>query len=180
MSKRNGFTLIEVLVVVSLLAVILPMAGGTIFFLLRAQSQSADGLREAMAVSQFSHTFRSDVHAAHSVRSAGPGPAPDKIAFEGSDSRTIEYQAERNGLVRRTVRRADVIERREQFRLGVVPARFEVADQGKEAAAIITPRIPGLSQVDGHSKHASGIRIAAIIGRDLRFAASPSKPGDKE
>jgi prepilin-type N-terminal cleavage/methylation domain-containing protein len=180
MNRRNGFTLIEVLVVVSLLAVILPMAGGTIFFLLRAQSQSADGLREEMALSQFSHTFRSDVHAARGVRSGGPEALKDKIVFEGSDSRTIEYQAERNGVVRRTVRRGDVIERREQFRVGVAPARFEVVDQGKEAAVIVTPRIPGSSQMDGHSKSASGIRIAAIVGRDLRFAALPPKTGGKQ
>jgi prepilin-type N-terminal cleavage/methylation domain-containing protein len=179
MTKRNGFTLIEVLVVVSLLAVILPMAGGTIFFLLRAQSQSADGLREAMALSQFSHTFRSDAHAARSGRPSGPGPAQDKMVFDLGDSRTIEYLAERNGLVRRTVRRADVVERREQFRVGVASARFEFADQGKEAAVIVIPRIPGAAQLDGQSRPASGIRIAAIVGRDLRVAALPPRTGDK-
>jgi len=180
MTKRTGFTLIEVLVVVSLLAVILPMAGGTIFFLLRAQSQSAEGLREEMALSQFSHTFHSDSHAARSVRSTGPVPAQNKMMFDIGNSRTIEYLAEPNGLVRRTVRRADTVERREQFRVGVASARFEIFDQGKEAAVTVTPRTPGSAQLDGHSRPATGIRIAATVGRDSRLAVLPPKTGDKK
>jgi hypothetical protein len=102
------------------------------------------------------------------------------MVFELGDSSTIEYQAELNGLVRRIVRRADVVERREQFRVGVATARFEIADRGKEVAVIVTPRIPGTAQLDGHSRPASGIRIAAIVGRDLRGAALAPKTGDKK
>ncbi len=66
-TTRGGFTLIEMSVVMSLLAVVLPLAAGTIVFLLRAQSQSAEALRDAMALTQLSHTFHADVHAARSV-----------------------------------------------------------------------------------------------------------------
>ena len=101
--------------VISVLAIILPMAGGTVFFLLRAQSQSAEGLRDAMAITQLSHTFRSDVHAARAARM--PADA-DGCELELDDSRTIVYRAEPNGFVSRIVRRGEVVERREQFRIG--------------------------------------------------------------
>jgi prepilin-type N-terminal cleavage/methylation domain-containing protein len=167
MTQRKGFTLIEMLVVLSLLAVILPMAGGTVFFLLRAQSQSADDLRDSMALSQLSHAFRSDVHAARRARTA-EGPAVDGgIVLELDPTRTIEYQAEPNGFVRRTVRRGKVVERREQFRVGGARPKFELADSGREVAVTILPRVRGSVSADGPTTQTSGIRIAAVAGRDL-------------
>jgi prepilin-type N-terminal cleavage/methylation domain-containing protein len=180
MTRRSGFTLIEVLVVVSLMAVILPMAAGTIFFLLRAQSQSADGLRDAMGLTQFSHTFRTDVHASRSVHAGGSQTAPDGLVLELGDSRTIEYRAEPSGLVRRTERHGEVVERREQFHVGAAPARFQVVDNGREAAVTIVPRLSRAVAVPGHSSQPAGIRIAATVGRDRSRVASPTKGEGKK
>src|SRR5580704_15506510 len=85
MNNRRGFTMIELLVVISVISVILPLAGGTIVFLLRAQSQSAEALRDAMATTQLSHSLRSDVHAARSASSS----SPDEVSLELDGSRII-------------------------------------------------------------------------------------------
>jgi hypothetical protein len=160
------------LVVLSLLAVLLPMAGGTIFFLLRAQSQSTEALRDAMGITQLSQTFRSDVHAARSVHRAARRPAVDGIVLELEDSRTIEYQSEADGWVSRTARRGEIQERREQFRVGAARPKFQLADEGREVAVTIAPR-PRRSIVPNDAGPPAGIRIAAIVGRNSRVGALP-------
>ncbi len=81
----------------SLLAVVLPLTAGTIVFLLRAQSQSAEALRDAMALTQLSHTFHADVHAARSARLLTGSKEESGISLELVDDRTVEYRAARFG-----------------------------------------------------------------------------------
>jgi prepilin-type N-terminal cleavage/methylation domain-containing protein len=180
MRKRSGFTLVELLVVISILAVVLPMAGGTIFFLLRAQSQSAEGLRDAMAITQLSHTFRSDVHAARAARMPADATGCE---LELEDSRMIVYRAEPIGFVSRIVRRGAVVERREQFRIGATRSKFTLAEFGREVAVTITPKTRSSVPVDPSTASPAGIRIAAIVGRSSSVGAlapqempGPNKP----
>jgi prepilin-type N-terminal cleavage/methylation domain-containing protein len=174
MKQPRGFTLIELLVVLSLLAVILPMAGGMVYFLLRAQSQSADALREAMSITQLSHVFRSDVHAARSARPASESPAGEGLLLEQGDSRTTEYRAEPNGSISRTLRRGKTIERHEHFRLGTAEPRFQLVDGGHEAALILVPGVRTAAGALGAAANESGIRIAAIVSRDASLGELPA------
>jgi prepilin-type N-terminal cleavage/methylation domain-containing protein len=176
MKKRSGFTLLELLVVISLLAVILPMAGGTVFFLLRAQSQSADALRDAMAITQLSHVFRSDVHSARSARVAGDSAADEGVLLDLDGSRVIEYRTEPNDFVSRIVRRGETVERRERFRVGPVRPKFAIAEGGREIAVTIAPRARGFVSADKSNITTAGIRIAAIIGRNAKIGATPTNP----
>jgi prepilin-type N-terminal cleavage/methylation domain-containing protein len=175
MTKRRGFTLVELLVVISVLAIILPIAGGTVFFLLRAQSQSAEGLRDAMAITQLSHTFRSDVHAARIART--PANA-DGCELELDNSRSIAYRAEPNGFVSRIVRRGEVVERREQFRIGAAQPKFALSEAGREVGVTIAPRSRSSVPANDATRLLSGIRIAAIVGRNskVRDLASDGMP----
>jgi prepilin-type N-terminal cleavage/methylation domain-containing protein len=171
MTKRGGFTLVELLVVISVLAIILPMAGGTVFFLLRAQSQSAEGLRDAMAITQLSHTFRSDVHAARVARTRANA---DGCELELDDSRTIAYRAEPNGFVSRIVRRGEVVERREQFRIGAARPKFALSETGREVGVTIAPRSRSAAAANDATTSPAGIRIAAIVGRNSKVGARAS------
>jgi prepilin-type N-terminal cleavage/methylation domain-containing protein len=170
MTKRKGFTLVELLVVLSVVAIVLPMAGGTVLFLLRAQSRSAEGLRDAMALTQLSHSFRSDVHAAQRART----PDAAALVLELSDARTIEYGAASNGVVTRIVRHCENVERREQFRVGVLDAKFAIVDGGRQAAITIRPKIGASTPVNGAATPRVGIRIAGVVARKLQSGASLS------
>ncbi len=175
MTKRNGFTLVELLVVISLLAVILPMAGGTVFFLLRAQSQSADALRDGMSITQFSHVFRSDVHAARSARALSPSARVGGIVLDLEGSRVIEYRAEPDDFISRIVRRGEIVERRERFRVGPVHPKFAIAPAPeREIAVTISPRMRGPAPVNASPQAEPGIRIAAIVGRNVPSLAASS------
>jgi prepilin-type N-terminal cleavage/methylation domain-containing protein len=169
MNNRRGFTMIELLVVISVISVILPLAGGTIVFLLRAQSQSAEALRDAMATTQLSHSLRSDVHAARSASSS----SPDEVSLELDGSRIIEYRSQPDGFVSRVVRRGTSVERRERFRVGDVRPRFKLAQGGREVAVTISPRLRGAVPVEDRTS-AAGIRIAAMVGRDHGSSAAQS------
>jgi prepilin-type N-terminal cleavage/methylation domain-containing protein len=168
MTKRGGFTLVELLVVISVLAIILPMAGGTVFFLLRAQSRSAETLRDAMAITQLSHSFRDDVHAARAART--PADAAGCL-LEMDDSHTIVYHAEANGFVSRIVRRGEAVERREQFRIGAARPTFALSEAGREVAVTIAPRTRSSALADDATTSRAGIRIAAVVGRNSSVGA---------
>lgn len=174
MKQRRGFTLIELLVVLSLLAVILPMAGGMVYFLLRAQSQSAEALREAMSITQLSRDFRSDVHAARSARLASEMPPGKGLLLEHRDSRTTEYRAEPNGSISRTVRRGRTIERHEHFRLGTAEPRFKLVDGGREVVLVLVPGVRTAAGAQAAAADQAGIRIAAIVSRDASLGELPA------
>ena len=172
---RGGFTLIEMSVVLSLLAVVLPLAAGTIVFLLRAQSQSAEALRDAMALTQLSHTFHADVHAARGARLSGGSKKESGIILEMADARTIEYRTlPQSEAISRVVQQGKTVERREQFRIGSARPTFEMADSGREVGLTIAPR---LSNTGGASPvtASAAIRLGAIVGRDASVSTLPSK-----
>ncbi len=170
---RGGFTLVEMTVVLSLLAVILPLAAGTLVFLLRAQSQSADALRDAMALTQLSHTFRGDVHAAQSAKVSSGSSADGELTLELADGRTIEYHAlPQEGAISRVVERGKTVERRERFRIGTAQPKFTLADQGREVALTIAPRLSSTGGAHGAAPTAL-IRLGAMVGRDARVGGLP-------
>ena len=170
---RRGFTLLEMLVVMALLALFLPLAAGTLVFLFRAQSQSAESLRDAMALTQLSHMFHADVHAARAARL--PPDSKDKggLTLELADDRTIEYRAQA-GSISRVVQHGKTVESREQFRIGLARPTFELTDQGREVALTIAPR---LSNTGGASPvtASAAIRLGALVGRDARASTLPAK-----
>ncbi len=175
MRNRRGFTIAELLVVLSVVAVILPMAGGTVFVLLRAQSRSAETLRDAMAITQLSHSFRTDAHDAQSARLAAPNRDNDGVILDLGGSRTIEFRTEPDGFVTRIVRHNDKVEGRERFRVGSAVTKFAIAEAGKEVAITISPRMRGIV-VTNETVSPPGIRIAAILGRNRSLAVNAGRP----
>jgi len=175
MRRRRGFTLIEMLVVISLLAVILPMSGAMIYLLLRAQAAAGDSLADALVLSRFSHAFHEDVHAARGTPTTGPLAATgSRIELQLVDSHRVAYSIEPSGTIERIVTNGQASERREEFRLPGLRGEFKVSADGREAVCICQPRLIGGSRSAPSSAQSSKIRIAAVIGRNRRFASLPS------
>lgn len=189
MKPRHGFTLIEMLVVISLLAVILPMSGAMIYLLLRAQAAAGDSLADAVILSRFSHAFHADVHSASGspkIRDSAAGGS--RIELPLGDSRRVDYSIEPSGTIERIVTKGQTTERREEFRLPGLRGEFQVSSDGREAVCVCQPRLIGGSRSAPSSSSSSKIRIAAVIGRDRRFASlssaatsasAPTKVGDR-
>jgi prepilin-type N-terminal cleavage/methylation domain-containing protein len=169
MNFRRGFTLIELLVALSMWAAILPLAGGTIYLLLRAQSATADALVDGMTLSRFAHTFRADVHAARRAEKNGDRDRlGEQVVLELDAPRTVTYADDVGGLIVRTVRNGSVIERREEFRLIGSQTRFELSADGQTVAAVHLPRVLALSGPRPLGNSPS-IRIETVVGRDRRM-----------
>ena len=162
MKKRSGFTLVELLVVISLLAVILPMAGGTVFFLLRR----AIAIRRRTPRCNDDHSAFARVPNRRTLgperRVAGSSPADQGVLLDLDGSRVIEYRTEPNDFVSRIVRRGETVERRERFRVGPVRPKFAIAEGGREIAVTISPRARGFVPADKSTTTTAGIRIAAV------------------
>jgi prepilin-type N-terminal cleavage/methylation domain-containing protein len=193
MNGRRGFTLIELIVALSLLATILPLAGGTVYLLLRAQTASADSLADAMILSRFANKFHADVHAAQSAYLDSDGSRIERpLVFKLEPRRTIMYAEGPDGAIVRTVRNDRGIERREEFRLAGTRTRFELSADRSTVTAVHKPRAVAASKTTAVAGQLSAIRIEAVIGRDHRFArtrapaptepsppALPQKPHEK-
>jgi hypothetical protein len=161
------------LVALSLLAVIMPLTGWTIYLLLRAQTASADSLADGMILSRFATTFRNDVHAAQSAEvDAGRSPGQGSILLRLDSPRLVSYTAEPSGVVVRTVRKGTLVERREEFRLTATQTQFERDQKNSTATAIHRLHAATIAGGPVSSSAASAIRIEAVIGRDRRFERS--------
>lgn len=174
MTRRPGFTLIEVLVVIAILVVVLPLAGATISALLRAQAKSGERLGESIALAQFSRAFRADVHAAKSVEVPREAlPAGRSLILKLDPPHVIAYDVEPDGLVVRTVKNHQRTEHRSRFRLICFRTRFEIPAP-REAVAALEPVRRGVPTSTASAGHGPSIRIDAMVGRDLRFESSPA------
>jgi type II secretory pathway pseudopilin PulG len=109
--RRAAFTLIEMLVVLTLSVLLLASISTAIAALLRAQGRLEDDLRHAAQLSRFDSQLRSDAHRAHSVEQ----PDQATVVFHLPTQR-VEYTSEPTRIVR-SLRQDDSILHREVFPL---------------------------------------------------------------
>jgi prepilin-type N-terminal cleavage/methylation domain-containing protein len=167
MKSRRGFTLVELIVAMSIFAVILPLSGWMVYVLLRAQTASADSLVDAMALSRFARSFRSDVHVALSAKiETNPLGAHDRVVLKLDSLRTVMYAVHNAGSIERIAKSGERVERREEFWLAGTQTRFEMEADAATLSAVHSPRA-----VTSHGGPATTatipiIRIECVIARD--------------
>lgn len=178
MTRRRGFTLIELLVALSLFAVILPVSGWLIYVLLHAQTASANSIADALTRSRFARTFRGDAHAAHQAELvAGDSGVESRMVFHIDSRKRISYEADRRGVIVRTVQVAGVTDRREEFPFAGLQTRFEQKSAEGMVAAVQSRQTANGSGKSQAGASAGSVRIEAVLGRDRRLLVSPAAPG---
>lgn len=168
---RGGFTLIELLVALALFAVIIPLAGGMIYLLLRAQTASGEAIVDAVTLSRFAETFRADVHTARSVSPTRSNSRSTELVLELDAPRVVSYSVGESGKITRTVKANQAIVRREEFRIMQSMTRFAIAADRRTVAALHQPAPLGVSGRAARLPTTSIVRIEAVVGRDRRFDA---------
>ena len=163
---RRGYTLIEVLVVVTVSTVLLGVAAGVLCLLLRAERGGREHVYRASVVARLSDQFRRDVHAAlHTI----PADAAEKgqWSFAMPDDHVVAYRVV-PGEIERRERLGEKLVRRESYALAADSSAEIVVHAGPApsmASLVIRLPTPAADEREIH--------VDAVVGRDHRFAKSP-------
>jgi prepilin-type N-terminal cleavage/methylation domain-containing protein len=164
---RRGFSLIEMLVAITVGTVIFGIAVGTLHLLLRAEHTGRDRLYQTWTLGRLAEQFRSDIHAA--VRPIpGDDARQEEWQFALAGDRIVTYRA-LPGEVEREQHTAGKLVHRESY---VLPSGCSatIAVRSETLPAVASLVITG----NGTPPAAAGdMSVAAVLGKDHRFTKSP-------
>ena len=168
MRRRNGYSLIEMTVVITTGAAMMANAVGLVGSMLRLDRHCRDYAHQRGALSRLADQFRRDVHAAVSFKTvdAPAGAGQPAWQLQLTPKQTVEYRVRAGELVR-TEHVEGKIRSTESYRL---PAHTTVAIQLDERAK--PPVVSLRLAADGQQPAALGARasrIDATLAKDQRF-----------
>lgn len=178
MRSRRGKSLIEMLVVIATMSVLLGFVAQTLHALMQAERVGTQSLAQSVSLSRLSRQFRQDVHAA---RQAERTPAGDgqhgPLRLSWPDGVTVVWSAAEESFIR-SVQRGDQVNGQEHYHIGRGAYRFDLSDDGRRAALVVEPPDAALDITARRIRQTGpkSLRIEAVTGRDLRFAAQLSPP----
>lgn len=175
--SRRAFTLVELIIVLTVATAIVGVAVMLIELLLRSERDTARGFRNARVLMRVSQIFREDVHAAERVEVNAP--EVDKkpgLNLGLSDGRRVYYEIDAHEL-RRTESQGDKASHQDTFRF---PPRSELRFEVVEKRSIVQLEIrrargsEELTARDGavqtENVPARIIVLEAALDRDRRLA----------
>jgi hypothetical protein len=177
-SARRGITIIEVLVVVTGVAVLLGLCAVSIQLLMRLNADVQGRYGTAVALERLARQIREDAHASETAQinlddnKKSGTPAGLRLIFEPDHN--VVYASGDGGVVRTESRRGKVV-RHEKYTLARGGgARFELRDEGSRRLVVLVMTRPvGKSQADPPRP----LEVVALQGKD-RVAPS-AKQGVK-
>jgi type II secretory pathway pseudopilin PulG len=86
-SRRRGYSLIECLVLITVMSLLIGLSAGTIQLLLKLDRAGRTASEEAVALARLARDFRDDAHEAAPVDP--PGRSPDRIVLPLGESKTV-------------------------------------------------------------------------------------------
>lgn len=167
--KRDAFTLIEMLIAVSVMMTMMGIAFGLLSALLRAERSGIAHVVRLTTVSRLARQFRSDIHAATDLQLPTADPTKPLLQITAGDQRQIQYEIQPQGLLRTETGSARPIPSRDLMRLK--GTRFHV-EESATSPRIVTLIIetPEASPADPRrpSGNSREVRVEAVVGRDFR------------
>jgi prepilin-type N-terminal cleavage/methylation domain-containing protein len=122
--KRAGISLIELMVVISILAALLSFATVLLGLLLRADHAGHDAMARQLAITHLSRQLRADAHAATSANVPQDNPGALELTLD--DGRSVSWKSS-EGTVSRFDRRGDAVVSREAYVLPEGVTTFSIA-----------------------------------------------------
>lgn len=157
--ERSGFTLIEILVVLTLTSVVLGLIGTTLHRAMRTHHEAQRFCEDEGAAWRLSHQVRRDFRTAESV-TIGELDGALTISLTAADGRTVAYHFLPRSVERTELGGSDNLTRRDRFPLSAATAwRFERDG----------PRI--VLEAEGGSAKRPAFRLACHVPRTPQEAA---------
>jgi len=165
-SSRRGITIIEVLILITGVAMMLGLCAISLQLLMQLNADGQARLRGAMALERLSRQLRDDVHGCEAAQLAADlktpvKPAGLRLTMEPDHSVTYEV---RDGSVVRDESRAGKTVRHESYSLP--PHRVARFEERQEVAhrlvALVVTQVPGKSRTDP----AWPLEVVALPGKD--------------
>lgn len=159
--NRRGKSLVELLVVISMLGVILGTAGTVIYRLMRTERAVEADLIWHRSVTAFAEQFRADVHAASMAEVINDGTG----LTLGLPTGTVTYSVNARGINRKAPS-ADGQPQHEEFRCGETGVRFTTQqDLGRTWATVAIPRNTAPLAKSVSLPTSASLEVRAVLGR---------------
>ncbi len=159
--RVRGITLVELLVVITLVAVIISAVATCLHSMYRADRRTRESMAGRSTLGRLSLRFRADAHASlDAVVEGQPPNEPSSIIFSRSTGETVEYRFDPTDVLR-IVRKDEKVAHRDAFRL---PRRTRVEWQaavGEEPLVSMVVHDLPKSDVDKATRQQ---RIEAAVG----------------
>ena len=172
---RRGFTLIELVVVMSMMMVILSLAGMTFHLLLRTEKVVSQSFVTERAISRLSVQFRDDVHRSERGELTGDiGNEKRELTLGDASGIRIRYAVTADGIARLLVDR-DAVVARDDFRLPECHVSIAAEDIANLSLRTLVIERPGamIVQKQQAPPPLRPLRIEAHLNRQgLRSSAS--------
>lgn len=135
--RRRGFSLLELLVVMSLLGAAMMMITVSLHGLYRAEAGLRGDLDREHALEQFLTRWRWDAHTSTTVQSGNDAAGPSGLTLSLADGRTVIYAATSQGMERIVSSNGEILQR-ETFLLAGRPTANWKVEERPEAGSIVT------------------------------------------
>jgi len=159
MRRRRGASLVELMVVITLLTAVSAFVGRLLYGLFQAEQSSARDLALDRRLADLAVQFREDVHSAESVRVAGQGTG---LECTGPGARRVSYEVEGERLTRKAGTHT------EQYKLPGSPPVFRQVGTGAETAIELVVAHP-LPQLTFTPSAVTTAGIVVVKARPQRY-----------
>lgn len=161
--RRQGYTLVEALVVIALTAVTLTIVTVCMHTLHRAEHQLRDELQAQRLVERLGAQLRMDAHQAIAVttKDGVENPRARVLTLTQSNNLSIEYSLGNNG-VERTVKRGSDVEHREHFHFAPASGNFWIVDAARPYPFVALHLVQRRSIGDSKAEHDVTVVQAAV------------------
>jgi type II secretory pathway pseudopilin PulG len=167
-TRRSGITLVEMVVAITVGAVLMGLLGATVSRVLVANSLAGEHLEGLVALGQVAQQFRRDVHSATHAEVKNAAGSPQRLVLDADDGSQIEYQIEPTGL-RRTVTQSGSVKHRETFILpGMKVIGWNDDFQTTGELALIVGWVARQGHDDGTLRNRFPIRASLAINRQWK------------
>ncbi|MFG0334802.1 MAG: hypothetical protein ACF8TS_15715 [Maioricimonas sp. JB049] len=192
-SPRSGWTLIEMVLVVTVTTVLSAVGISVIMLLMQMEQTATIALARQRATSSLALQLRADGHQSTNVELVTDDHEPTQVRLTLPDSRTVTWSAS-GGTIHRVVAAKDNPAGQDAYHFPDCSARWSLADDARHLSLHLSTDVASVATADPESVEAFATTIdvnlgrLADLGRQLRFAASsnppapaaPADPGEEE